>query len=156
MNHFFFFLKKYLTFNCDVVSKYYQKKTSIKKVTLLKSPHVNKKAQEQFETRIFKKEIKMLINNNFKLLFLLKKINYNIYSDINIKIKELLNNNNFLTKKKFKIIGLNNFKINMYCSIFVEARNFKFKKSLNFFKKNNSLNFIISTKINRLFSVFQF
>lgn len=156
MSHFFLFFKKYLIFNFNVISKYQQKKTNVKIITLLKSPHVNKKSQEQFETRVFKKHFKILIKNNLKLFFFLKKISYNIYSDINIKIKELINNNKYFVKKKFKVINLNNFKVKTYSHIIIKAKNLKFKKSLNFFKKNNSLNFIISKKSNQLLFVFQF
>jgi len=156
INHFFWFFKKYLIFSSNSINKYYQKKISIKRITLLKSPHVNKKAQEQFETIIFKKHFKILIKKNSKLLLFLKKISYNAYSDINIKIKELLNSSNFFVKKKLKIISLNNFKVNMYCNIFVKAKNFRFKKGLNFWKKNNNLNYIISKKINKLFFALQF
>lgn len=156
MNHFFLFFKKYLIFNSDAVSKYFQKKINIKIITLLKSPHVNKKAQEHFETKIFKKKFKILIKNPSKLLFFLKKISYNIHSDINIKIKKLLNSKTYSIKKEFKITSLNNFKFKTFNNNLVKAKNFKLKKNLNFLKKKNFFNSVIFKKINKLFFALQF
>ena len=66
-------------------------------ITVLKSPHVNKTAQEQFEFRIYTKE---LIINSFKpftLFLVLKKINNLSFSGLNLKIENLFKTN---TKKK--------------------------------------------------------
>ena len=51
-------------------------------ITLLKSPHVNKKAREQFEHRIYKKRFLIKSNVNLKLLKVLTLI-----KPKNIKIK---------------------------------------------------------------------
>jgi small subunit ribosomal protein S10 len=45
--------------------KYLQLPVSLKRITLLKSPHVNKKSREQFEFKTFKKTI--IIQSNLKL-----------------------------------------------------------------------------------------
>lgn len=120
---------------------------------MLGSPHVNKNSQEQFEIKTFRKHFKITVQENSKLLLFLKKLSYNIGSDINIKIKRSLNSK-FVFKNKFNLINSNNFKIKTY-DITIKAKNFKFKQKLNFFKKNIKLNFIISKKINQLFFVYQ-
>ena len=62
--------------------------------TVLKSPHVNKTAQEQFNFNI---TIKKLTFNYFKFnrfLIIFKKIKQNVFSDIYIKIKFNIDNQN--------------------------------------------------------------
>jgi small subunit ribosomal protein S10 len=70
------FLKKSL--NCLKITnfKIQNLPTKVKRITLLKSPHVNKKAMEQFEVRINKKIILLKIaKENFNLIkfFLINK-----------------------------------------------------------------------------------
>ena len=87
-------------------------KTKKKKIfTVLKSPHVNKKAQEQFEHRIYKKRIKCFTFQTFLFLMFLKKIKFYVFSDINIKINIIKNFNN--SKKKIKNrLNTDNYKLN--------------------------------------------
>lgn len=67
----------------------------IKKYTLNRSPHVNKKSREQFETRIYKSYIYLkplipLTKNSLVLFyfFLLKRIrNFNSLSFLKVKLK---------------------------------------------------------------------
>ena len=85
------------------------KKKTKKVITVLKSPHVNKTAQEQFEFKFFYRQflIRPLIKN-FKFLLLIKKIKSYLFSDTKIIIK-FLNNHN--VKKKYKLLNPNNFKL---------------------------------------------
>lgn len=65
--------------------------TKIKKITLLRSPHVYKKAREQFEVRSYKAVIFIFhYHNNNLLKFLL----LNKPSEINLSIKKYLKQKN--------------------------------------------------------------
>ena len=63
LNNFFLFLKEN---NLNQIQKCFPKKTKYNRLTILKSPHVNKKAQEQFEKIIFKNQIILQINKHLK------------------------------------------------------------------------------------------
>lgn len=154
MNHFVLFFKKYLIYNSNTIAKYFQQKASTKIITVLKSPHVNKKSQEQFETIAFKKHFKITVQNDWKVVFFFRKLCRSMCSDINIKIKQLFKSKYFL-RKKLNTIYLKNFKIKMHYNSVIKVRNFKFQKSLNLFKKSILLNLIISNKTNQIFYLFQ-
>jgi ribosomal protein S10 len=80
-------------------------------VTILKSPHVNKTAQEQFEKREKIVQI-FLISENFKKTILtIKKILNTIFRDIKLIIKYLTNNHSH-KKNLLDIFKSTNFKIN--------------------------------------------
>jgi len=81
----FFFYNKKISFN--TIKKYFQKKRNKKILTILKSPHVNKTAQEQFEYRIYSKQITMYSSQGFQYLVFLKKISVHLFPDIKIKIR---------------------------------------------------------------------
>ena len=90
-----------LNFTSNLV-KTVPKQNARKFVTVLKSPHVNKTAQEQFEFRLYTKEF---IVDSFKPLtffLVLKKINSLSFSGINLKVKSLLTKN-----KKKKLLAVN-------------------------------------------------
>jgi ribosomal protein S10 len=61
-------------------------KQKYKKITLLKSPHVHKSAQTQFECRIYKKQISIALFSALDFLILIKKLlNYSFY-DIKMSV----------------------------------------------------------------------
>ena len=67
-------------------------------ITVLKSPHVNKTAQEQFEYRVYSKKI---IINSFKpsiFLLVLKKIKSFSFPGISLKVIGVCNKSNKLSK----------------------------------------------------------
>lgn len=70
-----------------------RKKTQIKKITVLKSPHVNKKAQEQFQFVIHKNRMKYFSWENKKNTMFLKKIKNSILPSLKIKIEKTLSSN---------------------------------------------------------------
>ena len=74
-----------------------QNKKINKVFTILKSIHVNKTAQEQFEFNLFSKSIKIHTFQSLKLLIILKKIQTVFFSDVQIKTKFLISG---LYKKK--------------------------------------------------------
>jgi ribosomal protein S10 len=98
---------------CNNIKKYFQKKTKRKRITILKSPHVHKSAQEQFETIIYNKQLSLYAIKNLTYLTFLKKLNFNLFPDINLKLKYRINSNN-LKKIKVKIFNPNNFKFQKY------------------------------------------
>ncbi len=59
--------------------------TKIERYTVLKSPHVDKKSREQFETRIHKRLLDIL-NPTAKTVDELKKLNLSAGVDIRIKV----------------------------------------------------------------------
>jgi hypothetical protein len=99
--------------NFKIVKKYFQKKTKKSFIAILKSPHVNKKAQEQFETHFYSKQLSIYSTKKLKYLFFLKKIKNNIFSDLKLKIKFTPNFssvkelNFFFKSKNYVLIGLN-------------------------------------------------
>ena len=108
---------------------YSQQKQKRKVFTTLKSPHVNKTAQEQIEYRLFSKHIKLISFQILKFLILIKKIQMKLCPDIKIQIKFVLNNKIII---KTKLISLNpdNYKTN----------SFSFNKDISFLKKKQKHN----------------
>lgn len=130
-NAFFFFFNNP---SLCLLKKYFQKKTKKHFFTVLKSPHVNKTAQEQFETRTFYKQLILYSPKKLQHLLFLKKIQSNLFSDVMIKIKILVN------KKKnsnieSKIFNPNNFKTN------INQDSISQKYSLKTLKKKNKKHF---------------
>ena len=87
------FLKK-VFYKTSVVYSHTSLPIRKKRITLLKSPHVNKKAREQFETRVFKAII------NIKLFVPLKKESIFI---IFYLFKQFIKQSNFTSLIKSKI-----------------------------------------------------
>lgn len=94
---------------------YYNKKKRNKKiVTVLKSPHVNKSAQEQFEYSIYSITIGMYSYKIRKCLLLIKRIRNRLFTDIFIKATGtyLLKNKQITTRKKR--LDPNNFALKLF------------------------------------------
>ena len=92
------------TFNFTIVKKYFNKKRKCEKLTILKSPHVNKTAQEQFETRVFSRQFNICLIKSLKYLIVYKKIKNILLPDIFIKTQFFCNKQaeNDLKLKIFK------------------------------------------------------
>jgi len=88
--------KKYSLFDYNI---FFLQKNK-KKYTLNKSPHVNKKAREQFETRIYKAIIFLKIKN---VIFLKKRELFFIF----YFLKKFINNSLFSSLIRSKLIILN-------------------------------------------------
>lgn len=82
LNNFFIFQKK-TTF----------KKTKISKITLLKSPHIHKKAQQHFEQKFYKTTLIFILNSS-TIFILLKKLIDIIFLDNSINYKYICKNTN--------------------------------------------------------------
>lgn len=74
-----------------------------KRITILKSPHVNKKAQTQFQSITYSTLIKYSSWEMKKNYILLKKIRNNLFPDIKIKIEQIIfvKNTKYLIKNQF-------------------------------------------------------
>ena len=101
------------------VLKYFSKQNQRKFVTILKSPHVNKTAQEQFEFRYYSKEFMVSSPKPFTFFLIIKKIKNLSFPSVKLEVKGLFNsdkqNDNFLKladpdnvvlkTEKFKVIS---------------------------------------------------
>ncbi len=113
INNFFKILFNILKKKKNII-KYLKKKRKVKVLTLLKSPHVNKTAQEQFESRLYVRQIYLNYSaKNFHVLILLKKLKIYIFNDIQFKTEFIINN--FLKQKhQLQLLNPNNFKLNFF------------------------------------------
>jgi ribosomal protein S10 len=76
-----------------IVLKYFSQQKKRKFITVLKSPHINKTAQEQFEFRYYNKQF---LINSFKpsrFLLVLKKIKNLSFPGIKLEVKGLFDKN---------------------------------------------------------------
>ena len=91
--------------------KIYNKQQNNKTFTILKSPHVNKTAQKQFEYNLYSKNFKIKSFQILKILTVLKHYQKFLYTDIDLKIKFIIkkqNNNEFQKLKNSTFIKSNN------------------------------------------------
>jgi ribosomal protein S10 len=94
------------------VDRHFQKNKKRKVITILKSPHVNKKAQEQFQYNTYSKNINFNLSQLFNIFYKIKKIKFNLFSDVTLKTKVLVNYN--LTRQlRKKVFNFDNFKLNV-------------------------------------------
>ena len=99
-----------------------QKPIKKKVLTVLKSPHVNKVAQEQFEYRIYKKRLKCFVPQISLFLIFFKKVRFNLFSDIKFNINIISNSK--IENKKLK----NNVNTDNYCLVYKELNLIKYLK----------------------------
>jgi ribosomal protein S10 len=92
---------------------YFQQKQKQKIFTTLKSPHVNKTAQEQIEYRLFSKQTNIFSFQILKFLIVIKQIQTKICPDLEIQIKFVLNNK-IIPKTKLIFLNPDNYKIYSY------------------------------------------
>lgn len=142
--------KYYIKKKINGIFSYSQQKQKQKVFTTLKSPHVNKTAQEQIEYRLFSKQINIFSFQILKFLILIKQIQTKICPDIEIQIKFVLNAKRIL---KIKRISLNpdNYKIKQLFSkkkkdIFYKQKVYNYNKEqtvfyLKLFDMYGELNF---------------
>lgn len=88
----------------EIQLKQLQKKRKSKFITILKSPHVNKTAQEQFDFKIFTKQIVLFSSKPFLFLMMFKKIKSLTFPGLKIEIKCLLKNSK---KKNILLCAIN-------------------------------------------------
>lgn len=143
LNEFYSLIRKNKNYNSRLIKKWFALKKNYKRVTILKSPHVNKKAQEHFEKQTFTKQFQIHLSKNKKCLMFLKKLNYYVFPDLKITLTLLINKKD-QNLKTLKIFTLNHFKLNKYKNIQnknVKPSKYSFKKQI-FSKVNFSLKII--------------
>nr|YP_009495582.1 ribosomal protein S10 [Nitzschia sp. (in: diatoms)]AWQ64312.1 ribosomal protein S10 [Nitzschia sp. (in: diatoms)]BCQ06515.1 ribosomal protein S10 [Nitzschia putrida] len=93
------------------IIKYFSKQKKRKFVTILKSPHVNKTAQEQFEFRFYSREFFIDSFKPLTFFLVIKRIKDLSFPGLKLEVKGLLNkekkNNSFL-----KVINPDNIVLN--------------------------------------------
>ena len=91
---------KILNLNFTVIQSSQFRK--FKKFSVLKSPHVNKKAQEQFEYNVFNKQLKIYVSQLSKFLIIWKTVKSTLFTDVNLTFKFIANQNssNYTTINK--------------------------------------------------------
>lgn len=142
-NFSFFFKNKKPNFY--VIKNYFKKKKKKKILTILKSPHVNKTAQEQFEYRVFSKQYLIYSTQYFKYLIFLKRLKTNLFPDLKITIRFIINRNN--TKQfKIKTFNLDNFNGKFYKNFLYQEYTLKNLKRLNIEKYKKNYNSVEKTK----------
>ena len=72
-----------------------QKNKKVFFFSVLQSPHVNKKSQEQFGYYVYNKQLKIHVSQMTKFLVIWKIVKIKLFSDIKIKTKFWLNTNLF-------------------------------------------------------------
>ena len=92
------FIKFLISLNASpIFIKVFSKHKKQKFVTVLKSPHVNKTAQEQFEYRFYSKHFLIYSFKPLRFFLLLKKLKSLSFSGINLEVK-----GSFETHKTYK------------------------------------------------------
>jgi ribosomal protein S10 len=124
LTQFLYFLKKNINKNFKAINLYFPKKKNKKVITLLKSPHVNKTAQEQFEIKFFSMQLKILTTQTFKFLIFLKNIKNFLFSDIQIKTNFLNISNNKILFKNILNIDNNSYRYLIKYKKFIKNEKF--------------------------------
>jgi ribosomal protein S10 len=83
------------SFKIILLLKCFPQKNKKNIFTILKSPHVNKTAQEQFEYNVFSVKIQIQTFQMLKFLVILKRMQIELFADIQIKIYYNFKSQNF-------------------------------------------------------------
>lgn len=140
LNNFLIMLKENFKNNQTNIIKIGRFLDNKKIFTILKSPHVNKTAQEQFEKREKILQIFLISENFNKTIVSIKNILNTIFYDIKFSIKYFTNNNsntnnvsNVLKNTNFKIYYPNKINTNKLLFSTKKLDILKFKTYLNTF-----------------------
>jgi hypothetical protein len=121
----------------NLIFKHFSKKNKRKIFTILKAPHVNKIAQEQFEYRIVTNQTNLYILKTLKFLVFLKNIQNKLFSNIKLELNTLFwkKNDNI----KIEIFNPDKFRLNYKTKNYISKYKYVIeKKNL---KKNIYRNF---------------
>jgi ribosomal protein S10 len=121
LNYFLKFLKHNLKIqNTQIFLKFKNKKNKKKKITVLKSPHVYKTAQEQFEYKIYSIKISFYSYRTKKYLVVLKRIKNQLFPDIKINIEGSIKNRQNLVRRT--PLNPNSFTFNLFKFNFINQK----------------------------------
>jgi ribosomal protein S10 len=128
--------------NDSLIHKIRKKNNKKKVITVLKSPHVNKSAQEQFEFRIFSVQFSLFFYGFSTDIVVLKNIKAKLFPDVKLKLKFFLTNKN-IWKTKIKLFEFNNWSINTlgleYSTQLLSSRKLKKSQKTLYLTKRNEL-----------------
>lgn len=134
LQKFLMFLQKKLSIlNLQLVLKYNKKEKIKKKIAILKSPHINKTAQEQYEHVVYSYTIKTHSFRIQKYILFLKKLRNNLFPNMKTKIKIVI-------KKKAFNIEANCFKITNYKLNLITINKIQKWNSKKYKRKNGYIN----------------
>ena len=140
LKNFFKFQKRSLEIQQFQIPFCYKKNKKTKqKISVLKSPHVNKTAQEQFELKTYSITIIVKSYKVQKYILLLKKIKNQLFPDVKIKIKSHFSIKNTEIHLKDKFINPNKFTFKILKFNFTKQV-LSFKELKTYRKINNNLN----------------
>jgi len=147
-------LKKFLCFFTKIKSlpiflKSFSKHEKRKFVTVLKSPHVNKTAQEQFEYRLYSKHFLIHSFKPLTFFLLLKKVKTLSFPGLKLEVKGFLGKNK-LHKHILKVFNPDN--IILKSLNFLDLKKKKLKKTR--YKKTCGLEPISSKQYLQLFDLY--
>ena len=114
-----FLIKNKLNEKLRTFYNFQTKISKLKSFTVLKSPHVNKIAQEQFNYRSYRAKIILFSTNFFLTLYYLKLIKNNLFTDVDVKIKLQSQHSLFYKKLKY-CFNPNKFNIETNSSNFIK------------------------------------
>jgi ribosomal protein S10 len=152
LKNFLAFISKHLKTKFNIIKKSISMQNKTKVLTILKSPHVNKTAQEQFEFRTFSKQVLVKSSYLDKNIVFLKKVLNRSFHDISITLKFVANSEAQYKNQQlafypdnFKLISSYSFNTNLKRN----KQKIAFKKTI--VKKNPLLNL---TKFLGIISIF--
>jgi ribosomal protein S10 len=156
-------LKKFLYFFTELkffptFLKSFPKLEKRKFVTVLKSPHINKTAQEQFEYRYYSRHLLIHSFKPLTFILLLKKLKNLSFSGINFEIKSFFNKNK-AHKHALQIISPDNIMLEKVINNHpVNKKKFTFKTrhvtSTFMLKNDNQSCLLLSKKYMQLFDLY--
>ena len=152
LEHFLHFFYKHLKTKFNIIQKSVSIENKRKIITLLKSPHVNKTAQEHFEVRIFTKHVFLKSFSVNKNLIFLKKILNKLFQDVSIRL-ELITNKSVNQKSNRLIFYPDNFRLFSNKQFKTNTKRYKRKHVINqlYLQKKSLFNL---TKFLKIISVF--
>lgn len=137
------FFLKVIKLKFNILNVFYKKKKKKKLLTILKSPHVNKIAQEQFEFKIYSQIYIIYLLNESKFLLFFKRLKKYLFLDLKFKLKSFFNLK-LKQQNKFKIFDLKKYKLN-YIKKKIITQNLQIVKKNKLFQKSNK-KFLHKTK----------
>lgn len=127
---------------------YKKNKNKKQKIAVLKSPHVNKTAQEHFELKTYSLSIVLHSYKIQKYILFLKKIKNRLFPGIKIKIKGYFLQKNTVNSKP---VNPNNFKFQVYqFNTIKQTLSFKKLKAFQKSKSDLKKNFLIKKILYKL------
>jgi ribosomal protein S10 len=139
LKYFLLFFFKHLKTKFNTIQKQSTAKINRKVITFLKSPHVNKTAQEHFEMHFFTRKILLKGYSLEKALIFSKKVLTRLFQDISINL-ELLTDKQVSKKSSLLLFNPNNNKLSKKNFFKTNLKRYKQKiKFENFIHKQSSL-----------------